>query len=183
VALTPEHIMLDRLTRREFSASVASFVGLGLIGGRSAGVLQGGGQELTKTSEAIHQEVVFNATPKRLYQALTDAKEFTKVTTFSSVKNAPPAQIARAVGGAFSLFGGHITGRHVELVPNQRVVQAWRAADWPAGVYSIVRFELADRAGKTAIIFDHTGFPNGQGEHLAQGWYANYWEPLKKYLA
>ena len=174
--------MLDRLTRREFSASLASLVGLGLIGRDSVGILQGGGQELTKTSEAIHQEIVFNATRKRLYDALTDAKEFTKVTTFSSVKNAPPAQIARDVGGAFSLFGAHIIGRHIELAPNQRIVQAWRAVDWTAGVYSIVRFELADRAGKTAIVFDHTGFPNGQGEHLAQGWYANYWEPLKKYL-
>jgi activator of HSP90 ATPase len=174
--------MLDRLTRREFSASLASFVGLGLIGRHGVGLLQGGGQEVTKTSEAIHQEIVFNATRKRLYDALTDATEFTKVTTFSSVKNAPPAQIAREAGGAFSLFGGHIIGRHVELMPNQRIVQAWRVVDWPASVYSIAKFELADRAGKTAIIFDHTGFPKGQGEHLAQGWHANYWEPLKKYL-
>jgi len=174
--------MLDRLTRREFSARLASFVGLGVIGG-GAGILQGGGsRELTKTSEAIHQEILFNASRKRLYDALTDAKEFTKVTTFSTVKNAPPAQIARDVGGAFSLFAAHIIGRHIELVPNQRIVQAWRPVDWAPGVYSIAKFELVERAGKTAIIFDHTGFPNGQGEHLAQGWYANYWEPLKKYL-
>lgn len=174
--------MLDRLTRREFSANLASLLGVGLIGSTGVRILQGGGQEVTKTSEAIHQEIVFNATRKRLYDALADATEFTKVTTFSSVKNAPPAQIAREIGGAFSLFGGHIVGRHIELVPNQRIVQAWRAVDWAPGVYSIARFELADRAGKTAILFDHTGFPNGQGEHLAQGWYANYWEPLKKYL-
>src|SRR3954468_14132156 len=138
--------------------------------------------ELTKTSEAIHQEVVFNATPKRVYDALTEAKEFTKVVTFSSMKNAPPAQIAHDVGGTFSLFGGHIIGRHLELVPNQRIVQAWRAVDWVPGVYSIARFELADRAGKTALVFDHIGFPAGQGEHLAQGWHANYWEPIEKYL-
>ena len=50
------------------------------------------------------------------------------------------------------------------------------------GIYSVVKFELTDHARKPAIVFDHTGFPNGQGEHLAQGWYANYWEPLKKYL-
>jgi activator of HSP90 ATPase len=175
--------MLDRLTRRQFSASVASFVGLGLIGGEGLGMLQGGvSAEVTKTAEAIHQEIVFNATRKRVYNALTEAKEFTKVTTFSSVKNAPPAQIAHDLGGTFSLFGGHIIGRHLELLRDQRIVQAWRVVDWTPGLYSIARFELADRAGKTALIFDHTGFPAGQGEHLAQGWHANYWEPIKNYL-
>src|SRR5438477_4347097 len=167
--------MLDRLTRREFSASVASFVGLGLLQG-------GAGTEVMKTAEAIHQEIVFNATRKRVYDALTDAAQFTKVTTFSSVKNAPPAHIAHDVGGTFSLFGGHIIGRHLELVPNQRIVQAWRVVDWTPGLYSIARFELTDRAGKTTLVFDHTGFPAGQGEHLAQGWHENYWEPIKKYL-
>jgi len=175
--------MLDRLTRRQFSASVASFVGLGVIGGEGLGILRGAAApEVTKTAEAIHQEVVFNASRKRVYDALTDAAQFTKVTSFSSVKNAPPAQIAHDVGGMFSLFGGHIIGRHLELVPEQRLVQAWRVVDWSPGVYSIARFELADRAGKTALIFDHAGFPNGLGDHLAQGWRMNYWEPIKKYL-
>ena len=50
---------------------------------------------------------------------MTDAKQFTTMTTFSTVKNAPPAQISREVGGVFSLFGGHIVGRHIELVTDQ----------------------------------------------------------------
>ena len=48
---------------------------------------------------------------------------------------------------------------------------------------AVDRFELTDRNGKTTLVFDHTGFPRGLGEHLAQGWRMNYWEPLKKYLA
>jgi len=35
----------------------------------------------------------------------------------------------------------------------------------------------------TKIIFDHPGFPQDKGEHLADGWKANYWEPLEKYLS
>jgi hypothetical protein len=30
-----------------------------------------------------------------------------------------PTEISREVGGAFTLFGGYIIGRHVELVPNE----------------------------------------------------------------
>jgi activator of Hsp90 ATPase-like protein len=50
-------------------------------------------------------------------------------------------------------------------------------------VYSIAEFSLRNQGEQTTIIFDHTGFPAGQAEHLAQGWYANYWEPLRRYLA
>jgi activator of HSP90 ATPase len=53
-----------------------------------------------------------------------------------------PASGEPSEGASFSLFGGHITGRHVELVPGKRVVQAWRAKTWPEGLYSIVPFEL-----------------------------------------
>jgi activator of HSP90 ATPase len=86
------------------------------------------------------------------------------------------------VGGAFTLFGGYITGRHIELVPNQRIVQAWRTGAWPAGVYSIAKFELVEQGAGCKIVFDHTGFPKGEAESLASGWKAHYWEPMAKLL-
>jgi activator of HSP90 ATPase len=94
-----------------------------------------------------------------------------------------PAEIDPKVGGALSMFGGLILGRNVELVPNQRIVQAWRPASWDPGVYSMVKFELKGQAAKTTVVLDHTGFPEGSFRHLDSGWYARYWEPLKKYLA
>jgi hypothetical protein len=39
-----------------------------------------------------------------------------------------------------------------------------------------------ESGGETKIKFDHTGFPKGQAEHLAEGWRGNYWEPLAKVL-
>lgn len=80
------------------------------------------------------------------------------------------------------MFGGHIVGRNVELVPNQRIVQVWRVVDWPAGAYSIVRFEFKAEGASTHLVFDHTGFPEGLRDHLAAGWESNYWALLKKYL-
>ena len=35
----------------------------------------------------------------------------------------------------------------------------------------------------TKIIFDHAGFLQAKGEHLAAGCKANYWKPLEKYLS
>jgi activator of HSP90 ATPase len=176
--------MSPDLSRRQFSLTLASFVAATSVA-RPMWVASHNQatEDVTKNSEAIHQELVVAASPARVYAALIDAEEFTKVTALSSMKNAAPAQIAREVGGPFSVFSGHIVGRQIELLPGQRIVQAWRVVDWPAGVYSIASFALSDRNGKTSLVFAHTGFPNGLGEHLAQGWRMNYWEPLKKYLA
>jgi activator of HSP90 ATPase len=144
---------------------------------------------LTHDSEAIHQEVRFSASRERVYRALTTSRQFDAVTRLSdaiSLVTAPgakPTSISPQVGGAFTLFGGYITGRNLELIRDQRLVQAWRVGSWNAGDYSIVRFALvADRAG-TKLVFDHQGFPQGQGTHLAGGWHAHYWEPLKKFLS
>ena len=176
------------LNRREFSVRVASLFPALTIAGTAFGAASSASataatDEISHSAEAIHQEVVFKATSKRVYEALTDAKQFTQVTELSPVKNAPPAEISPNVGGAFSCFGGVIVGRQVELVPNQRIVQAWRVSYWDPGIYSIAKFELKEEAGGTKIVFDHTGFPNGKAESLLSGWNEHYWDPLREYLA
>jgi activator of HSP90 ATPase len=94
-----------------------------------------------------------------------------------------PTEISREVGGTFTIYGGHIIGRHLELLPSERIVQAWRVVDWNPGIYSVAKFELTPEGSGTKIVFDHTGFPVGLAPHLAAGWNANYWEPLRKFLA
>lgn len=124
---------------------------------------------------AVHQEIDFAAPPERVYAALTSADQFKAMT------NAPAELDARA-GGAISLFGGMITGTNLELVPNQRLVQAWRAG-WPQGMYSIARFELAPSGAGTRLLFDHSGITEDMREHLESGWHTMYCEPLAKLLA
>ncbi len=92
------------------------------------------------------------------------------------------AKISQEGGGAFSIFGGMIVGWNLELVPDERIVQAWREKDWDPGLYSIVRFQLNEQGAETRLVFDHTGFPKGAAAHLAPGWWTHYWEPLQKYL-
>src|SRR5438034_6957074 len=126
-------------------------------------------------SITIHQEIDFTASPQQFYEALLDRKQFAE---FSG----RPAEINREVGGAFSLCKGHIIGRNVEFVLNQKIVQAWRVVTWPEGAYSIVRFELKPQGSGTRLVLDHIGFPEVLHDHLAQGWEENYWSLLKKYL-
>jgi activator of HSP90 ATPase len=173
-------------TRRQALMGVVGAVGsLALT---SAPAAAGTDDGISHTADAIHQEPEFAASPQRLYAALTDPKKFTRIVELSGALQAmhlpdQPAEIGAEPGGAFALFGGYITGRQLELMPNVRIVQAWRSASWPAGSYSIARFELIEQASGTKIVFDHAGFPKGTAESLAAGWKSHYWEPLAKLLA
>ena len=127
-------------------------------------------------TKPIHQEVTIPASAKKVYDALTNAK------TFSALSGGAPAEIDATAGGSFSLFGGQIGGRNIELVPGKRVVQAWRAGNWAEGVYSVARFELTEEGGATRIVFDQAGFPDAARPQLEGGWAKMYWEPLTSYL-
>jgi activator of HSP90 ATPase len=167
-----------------------------LLGGTCALLVQpataGDGQQptgLTADAPAIHQETVIAASCGRVYGALTSAHDFETITRLSDAADlltAPDAKataISSHVGGAFTLFGGYITGRNLELTPGKRLVQAWRAGGWDAGEYSVVRFELRGDPAGCRIVFDQHGFPASQGRSLAYGWRVHYWEPLSKFLS
>lgn len=131
----------------------------------------------------IHQEINFKVSPQRVYETLLSSKQFSECTKKSFADfTAMSANIDSTVGGTFSVFDGHIIGRILELVPNQRIVEAWRVVDWPAGVYSITKFEFKPQGSGTKLIFDHIGFPEGLKEHLSIGWQQHYWGALIKYL-
>ena len=93
------------------------------------------------------------------------------------------ATIDPTSGGWFTMFAGQIEGRNVELVKNQRIVQAWRPTHWDPVVYSIVHFEFKASGAGTKLIFDHTGFPAAEHDSLDSGWTSHYWDPLRKFFA
>jgi len=179
--------LMNAPTRRQWIGGMGVAFGGMLLGSSEAWA--GAEEEISHSAESIHQEPVFKASRKRVYEALTDAKQFDKVIHLGAAMksgmppDAAPTQISREAGGAFALFGGYVTGRQIELVPNERIVQVWRAGGWDPGAYSIAKFALLEQGAGTKIVFDHTGFPKGDAEHLAAGWKMNYWEPLEKFLA
>jgi activator of HSP90 ATPase len=170
-----------RACRRSFLGGAGLLVGLAAARPAPAQAapqpmaVKAGGAE-TRSRTSLHQEAAFKASPARVYAALLSSKDF---TAFSGA----PATIDPKDGGAFSLFGGQVVGRNIELVPGQRIVQAWRVIeDFPPGVYSLVRMELTPQGGGTLLRLDHTGFPPGHFDHLNAGWPPHYWAPLKRFL-
>lgn len=135
------------------------------------------------TGITIHQVINLKVSPQRVYEVLLSSKQFSDCTKKSFGNfGAGSARIDSVEGGTFSLFDGHIVGRILEMVPDQRIVETWRVVDWPAGDYSIARFELKAMESGTQITFDHIGFPKGLKEHLTIGWQEHYWDALAKYF-
>jgi activator of HSP90 ATPase len=131
----------------------------------------------------IHQSAYFKVALARVYSTLLSSVAFSACTKKSfDMFTASSAKIDSVVGGTFSLFDGHITGRILELVPDQRIVEAWRVVDWPAGVYSIARFDIGAEGSGTRVTFEHVGFPEGLKEHLSIGWQQHYWDAMTNYF-
>lgn len=126
-------------------------------------------------TNTIHQEIDLPATPERVLKLLTDSKDFAAAT-------GAPATIDPAEGGEVSCFGGMIEGRNIEKVKGRRLVQAWRVKTWEPGVFSIVRFVVKLQDSGTRLVFDHTGYPPSEHDHLGPGWHKMYWAPITKFL-
>ena len=123
----------------------------------------------------IHQEVVFKAPPARVYWALISERQFAEWS-------GDPAEIDGDQGGAFMCFGTFILGRNIELIPDARIVQAWRAFNWESGVYSIVHIELLENGAGTRLVLDQDGVPDDAVEHVEPGWQLKYWDPIRAYV-
>jgi activator of HSP90 ATPase len=167
------------LTRRRmvtgFSLALGGGIASSLFPGSVTARAQIPGTASNPGKTLLHYEFDLKARPQRVYDVLLSSKDFAEFTGL-------PAQIDPKAGGEFSLFEGQIVGRNVELVPGQRIVQAWRPTDWDAGVYSIVKFELKPRGPEATVVLDHAGFPADDASSLDTGWHQHYLDPLKKYL-
>jgi len=176
-----------QITRRSALAGAAAGIALSVsrlpafaqqtgMQGQQPDVAQKPPTSANQARTSLHQEIELNAPPERIFHVLLDPKEFAAFTGM-------PATIDPAPGGAFKTFGGLIEGRNIEIIASSRIVQAWRPSYWTPAVYTVVHFELKASASGTTLVLDHTGFPEGEFDHLDPGWHMRYWDPLTKYLA
>ena len=123
----------------------------------------------------VHQEVDFSVKPMEVYEAYLDSREHARMT-------GQPAKMSKKEGGHFVAGGDYITGTNVELVPGKRIVQAWRASEWPEGEYSILHLELKPKGKGCRLVVDHVGVPEKFRDGVDEGWHDFYWKPMKEYF-
>jgi activator of HSP90 ATPase len=133
----------------------------------------------TPKTETLRQSVLLKSTPHEVYEALMDSKKHAEFTH-------SPAVIRREVGAEFSAFDGWASGTTLELIPDKKIVQKWRAAEWPEGHYSTVTstvtFELQAQGQETRVDFTQAETPKDPYAELKTGWVEYYWDNLAAYF-
>ena len=126
--------------------------------------------------KTIKQRVKFKAAPATVYDLLADSEKHTAVT-------GRKATISKTVGGTFSTSGNDVTGINVDLVPGQRIVQAWRHRKFPEGIFSMATVTLTPtKDGGTELVLTHRGVPKDLIPETEESWREGYWSRIRAYL-
>lgn len=125
--------------------------------------------------KTIKQTVTFDASPHEIYEMLMDSKKHAHFT-------GDAAKISKKVGGKIQAYGDYIEGKNLELVQDKKIVQEWRASDWPKDVISIATFEFKKDKDKTKLTFTQTNVPEDQVAEIKKGWIDFYWILMKEDL-
>jgi len=117
------------------------------------------------------------ATPQEIYEAWLDSVAHSEMT-------GGEAAMSDELGAEVSAWNGYISGRNLELVPGERIVQSWRTSkfdDEHEDSIVTITFEPAGEATLMTVI--HSNVPDAHRSYEEGGWESNYFEPMKVYFA
>ena len=117
------------------------------------------------------------ASPQEIYEAWLDTVTHSEMTGVEAL-------MSDEIGAEVSAHDGYITGRNLELVPGERIVQSWRTADF-ADEHgdSVIAVTLEDADGGALLTLLHSNVPDEQTSYERGGWQEYYFEPMKRYFS
>jgi uncharacterized protein YndB with AHSA1/START domain len=121
----------------------------------------------------IRRSFVIKADKNEVFNALTNPLAIELWTGYPAVMDSKP-------GTEFSLWEGDITGKNLEIIPGEKIVQEWFFED-PENP-SIVTIELEDENKGTRIKLLHTNVPDEAYGNIDYGWKEYFFGAMKKYL-
>jgi uncharacterized protein YndB with AHSA1/START domain len=116
------------------------------------------------------------ASPEEIYDAWLDSIGHSEMT-------GGEASMSEEVGAEVSAWDGYIVGRNLELIPGERIVQAWRTSEFgEEHADSIVTVVLQAIGDGTLLTLEHRNVPDEQRSYEEGGWQSNYFEPMVAYF-
>jgi uncharacterized protein YndB with AHSA1/START domain len=111
------------------------------------------GFTLTTVIPASAQEIYDAWLDSRVHSAMTESK----------------ARMSDRIGADVSAWDGYITGRNLELIPGERIVQSWRTTRFTdAHADSIITVTLQTVAAGTKLTLVHSNVPDDQLRELGR---------------
>ena len=126
--------------------------------------------------ETISVSANFPVTPERLYTAWLSSKEHTSFTGDKAV-------VSKTLNRRYTAGNGYISGKNLILEPYNRIMQSWRATDFPdKHPDSFIELTFEPKKTGTKLTLKHSGIPEGMGKDYKKGWKDFYLEPMKEYF-
>ena len=116
------------------------------------------------------------ASAQEIYDAWLDSLAHSEMT-------GGKATMSNEAGAEVYAWDGYITGRNLELVPGERIVQSWRTtqfADEHDDSVVTVIFEDVENGALLTLV--HSNVPDEQTSYELGGWEQHYFGPMKKYF-
>ena len=120
---------------------------------------------------------IIPASAQEIYDAWLDSLAHSEMT-------GGQASMSDEIDAEVSAWDGYITGRNLELVAGERIVQSWRTTKFgDAHEDSIVTVSLEDTDDGALLTLVHSNVPDEQTSYEQGGWQEYYFEPMKEYFA
>jgi uncharacterized protein YndB with AHSA1/START domain len=116
------------------------------------------------------------APPDEIYRTWLDSRGHSEMT-------GGEAAMSDQIGAEISAWGSYITGRNLELVPGERIVQSWRTSEFgDERQDSIITVVLTEAGDGTLLTLEHSNVPDDHRSYEEGGWQSNYFEPMVAYF-
>src|SRR3990167_7048056 len=125
------------------------------------------------TMKTIKKSYKIHAPVEAVWRAFVDVKEITEW-------GGGPVVMYDAVGSKFSLWGGEIHGKNLEVEEHEKLVQEWYGGEWKNP--SKVTFLFNPDGEVTQIELTHEKIPNEDADDISEGWDQYYIGAIKEYL-
>src|SRR5579872_1089826 len=104
------------------------------------------------------------ASAQDIYEAWLDSLMHTEMTGAEAIQS-------DELGAEVAAWDGYISGRNLELVPGERIVQSWRTTEFTDDHEdSIITVTLTQTEDGTLLTLAHTNVPTDQTSYEEGGW-------------
>ncbi|KAH3672012.1 hypothetical protein WICMUC_004519 [Wickerhamomyces mucosus] len=121
-------------------------------------------------TSTLHFEPIFNTTAEQLFITFLDKNRIGAWT-----RSQPDFQGESLIeGSSFNLFGGNISGKILELIPNEKIRQSWRLNSWKKDHYAELEINIYQGDSETKLNVLFKGIPIGE-EEIVQSNFEDYY--------
>lgn len=116
------------------------------------------------------------ASAQEIYDAWLDSLAHSQMT-------GGEASMSDEIGAEVSAWDGYISGRNLELIPGERIVQSWRTTKFAdQDDESIITVTLEEAPDGTLLTLVHSNVPDDHKSYEEGGWQSNYFQPMQEYF-